>query len=222
MILPDEESWGDGDRGSKVLGCYEINLHQVLLTAVGRKPSVVVNVGCAEGYYAVGLGRLLPEVTVHAFDIDERAQAACRKGAERNGVASRTNVAGLCDVGKLQEILNPAGRKLIVMDCEGAEGELIDPVLVAGLASCDLIVETHDFVAPGITDSLKERLRDTHDIEQITQGGRDANSCPQMNDWPELERYLMLSESRPANMQWLACWSRQPSTPGPATSRQPS
>ena len=112
MILPDEESWGDGDRGSKILGCYEINLHQVLLIAVGRKPSVIVNVGCAEGYYAVGLARLLPEVTVHAFDIDKRAQIACKKGAERNGVASRTKVAGLCDVGKLQEILIPAGRKL--------------------------------------------------------------------------------------------------------------
>jgi hypothetical protein len=60
MILASETAGAAGDITSKLLGTYEADLHGVLEKAVGRAPRLVINVGCGEGYYAIGLARLLP------------------------------------------------------------------------------------------------------------------------------------------------------------------
>jgi hypothetical protein len=38
---------------------------------------VIINVGCAEGYCAVGMARLLPPGRIYAFDINPQAQDIC-------------------------------------------------------------------------------------------------------------------------------------------------
>ena len=53
---------------------------------------VVVNIGCAEGYYAVGMAGRMPDTRVDAFDIDPAAQRACGELAARRGVADRVRV----------------------------------------------------------------------------------------------------------------------------------
>src|SRR4051812_42950342 len=40
-----------------VLGSFEAELHDHLERFLARAPRVVVNIGCAEGYYAVGIAR---------------------------------------------------------------------------------------------------------------------------------------------------------------------
>ena len=57
--------------------------------------STVLNIGCAEGYYAVGLARRMPQARVLAFDINRTAQDTCRALAAKNGVADRVQVSGL-------------------------------------------------------------------------------------------------------------------------------
>src|SRR5207253_2384293 len=66
-----------GDLPPKLIGCYEAELHEVILCIAGRPYQRVVNVGCGEGYYAVGLARLLPAARVYAFDLSEVARALC-------------------------------------------------------------------------------------------------------------------------------------------------
>ena len=132
MMLPDHAAWGDGDRAPKLLGTYEANLHGPLLEAVSRHPAVVVNVGCAEGYFAVGLARLLPDAEVHAFDANRRAGDICRRAAELNGVATRLRVDGECTLEMLANLVAGPNRTLVFMDCEGAERELLDPERAPG------------------------------------------------------------------------------------------
>src|ERR1700686_4848787 len=55
MRLSDQTTWGDGDLGAKILGCYEQELWPHLEGARRGAYRRVINVGCAEGYYAVGL-----------------------------------------------------------------------------------------------------------------------------------------------------------------------
>src|SRR4051812_27066698 len=78
----------------RLLGTYESELHPHLATFAAEGLDDIVDVGCAEGYYAVGLARMMPAVTVHAFDIDEKARAACAELAGRNGVAERVRIGG--------------------------------------------------------------------------------------------------------------------------------
>src|SRR6202008_1532945 len=99
----------------------------------------IIDVGCAEGYYAVGLARLAPQATVHAFDIDEAARTACAELARRNGVAERVRIGGAFPPEGFEAF---AGRRVLVMvDAEGAELDVLRPDLAPSLAGMSLIVE---------------------------------------------------------------------------------
>jgi SAM-dependent methyltransferase len=58
----------------------------------------VLEVGCGEGWAAVGLAETYPGITVHGVDVDERAIAAAARHAEQAGVADRVRFS-LADAG---------------------------------------------------------------------------------------------------------------------------
>ena len=72
MIIP-QYMWGDGDTAAKLLGVYEDELHDFIESAIAQKPDIVINVGCAEGYYSIGLASRLPTTTVTAVDVDGKS-----------------------------------------------------------------------------------------------------------------------------------------------------
>ena len=96
----------------RLLGAYESELHPHLLAFAAAGLDAVIDVGCAEGYYAVGLARLMPQVTVHAYDIDEKARAACADLAAQNGVADRVLIGGAFAPDGFEAF---AGRRVLVM-----------------------------------------------------------------------------------------------------------
>lgn len=70
MHLTERSSWGSGLVASELLGCYEAQLHPYLEHAIQRGYRTVIDVGCCDGYYAVGLSSRLPSARVFAFDIN--------------------------------------------------------------------------------------------------------------------------------------------------------
>jgi hypothetical protein len=195
-----------GTAPPRLVGSYEEEIAPAVERMIERKPQVVVNVGSGEGYYAVGLARRLPHAKVYAFDIDRRAQEACRHMAELNGVGSRVEVGGECTKDVLATLLVEGG--LVVIDCEGCERELVDPSVLPSLAKADWVIESHDFVAPGTTELLRRRLDATHDVEQIEQRPRDPTRYPELADVPHALRESALAERRQAELCWLACFAR--------------
>jgi hypothetical protein len=208
MKLLPEASWGDGDLPPKVLGCYEAELHQVITRAVARAPNVVVNVGCGEGYYAVGLARLLPDARVFAFETNPKGKDICQRAAAMNQVDNRLVVAGKCDIELLRSAVAKTERSFLIVDCEGAELELLDQKRLPGLLRCDMIIECHDFINPHITTILKQRFSESHDIEDVLEGPRDPNRFASLRSWASLDRWLAVNENRPVTMNWLVCWAR--------------
>jgi len=173
LLLPEKSSWFDGDTTAKLLGCYEQELHPHLLRMLARSPDVIVNVGCADGYYAVGLARQTT-CPVHAIDIEPAALAACAACANENGVGERVQVSADSSSGLLKRLL--AGRKgLVLIDCEGAEVDLLTPELLPALAGCDFIIESHDFRIAGEMALLHQRFQPTHDVVTVQEGARDPN-----------------------------------------------
>ena len=205
MSLPEDNSWRDGDFIPKLIGSYESNLREVLAQAAERAPTTVINVGCAEGYYAVGLARMLPEATVYAFDIDSDAGVICARAAEMNGVGDRVVIGGRCATEDIAKILELPGKALLVLDCEGGESELLDPAKLPDLIKCDVIVETH---SPEITSELESRFRSSHTVVRIDLGGRDPNELQQTRNLMEWDRWLLVDEGRRESMVWLALWAR--------------
>jgi len=72
-------------------------------------PPAVITVGCAEGYYAVGLARLFPQAAIFAFDTDPKAQLICRQTASLNQVDDRVTVMGACAPPVLLSLLARVG-----------------------------------------------------------------------------------------------------------------
>jgi SAM-dependent methyltransferase len=205
MSLPQEGSWGD--LAPKLLGCYESELHPAVERAIARGPDLVVNVGCAEGYYAVGLARRLPGAKVYAFDIDPKAQAVCAQAAQQNGVGDRVVVGGRCDAEQLAELAAGGRKVLVVMDCEGGELGLLSDTVVDALSGADILVECHDFVDRTLTQTLAPRLQRRHRVERLREGARDPAGYPVLQSVGSFDRWLLVCEFRPEVMSWLACWS---------------
>jgi SAM-dependent methyltransferase len=208
MAMLPEASWGDGDLAPKLLGCYEAELHPAIAKAISRAPKTIINVGCAEGYYAVGMARALPQSRIFAYDTSPRAQAICGRAAAANHVEARAKIAGTCTFDTLRNVIAKDDRTLLLVDCEGAELQLLDPGEVPSIAGCDVIVECHDFLNPSITPTLYERFAKSHDVEIVAEGPRDPNQFPTLKRWGSSDRWLAINENRPVTMSWLVCWAR--------------
>jgi hypothetical protein len=201
-------SWGVGDIASKIVGLYEAELHPVLAALAAAPPPAVINVGCAEGYYAIGLARLFPAASVFAFDTDVKAQLVCRQTAALNGVGDRVTVMGACTPGMLAGLLAQHPAALLVIDCEGCERELIAGDALAAARGASLIVECHDFVDPAITRTLADRLAPSHAVTVIPEGARDPNRLAPLQTMTSLDRWLVVLENRPTMMTWIAARPR--------------
>lgn len=151
-----------GAFGPVLLGTYEHELHPYVEQAIARNYPQILNIGCAYGYYSVGLALRMPGTVVHAFDIDEAAQQKCREMSALNGVDARVRIGGEF---RGEDFASYAGRNtLVVMDIEGAETQLLDPVRYPALAQMDVIVELHDLFDPSISRAIRERFAPTHEV----------------------------------------------------------
>lgn len=184
-------------------GSYEHELHPGLTTLLGRSYDRVVDIGAAEGYYAVGLARALPSARVTAFEMLPVAQQQCRRMAEENGVADRVEVRGKCGPADLASL---GGESLLVFcDAEGAEQELMDPERVPALRSATAIVELHEWARPGVSGTIVRRFEPTHEIELVHGGARYMSDYPELMEVPGVtfeHRELGVSEIRHSPCVW--------------------
>lgn len=176
----------------KILGSYEAELHAELVRVIERSYGRVVNIGCSEGYYAIGLSLRLPGARIFAFDLDLSACQFCEQMARLNGVADRVTIEGECTTERLKTLA--AGLTLVVCDCEGCELGLLRPDLVPALTACDLIVELHDCVDPSISRVVPDRFAPTHELTLLTKRDRNPSAYPALEQFNPYKRRLAVSE----------------------------
>lgn len=180
----------------KILGCYEQELHPYVERA-GRYRRFL-SIGCAEGYYAVGIKRLAPEVEVFAFDMEERARELCGALRDANDVGGGFHIEGECTPARLGALAEPG--TLVMVDIEGAEVDLLRAAPKDRLARCDLIVETHPVGAHGAgggtVGAVVRELENTHDVTVVGQEPRDWTTVPELRPLGQLDRFLVQWEGR--------------------------
>lgn len=176
----------------KLLGSYEAELHGVIEQICATPYDTVVNVGCAEGYYAVGLARRMPDSRIHAFDSDPSAQLLCGELAAMNGVADRVEIGG--------ELTGPdvaafaAGRVFLLCDIEGAEVDLLDPARFPALRAMDLLVEIHCMSDAWTSDVLYPRFEESHAITESRPEPRLATHYRALADLDPVDQFFALLE----------------------------
>jgi predicted O-methyltransferase YrrM len=190
----------------KLLGIYERELTPQVAEIVSLHPRLIVDIGAAEGYYAVGLARLLPEARVIGFEMEASGREALSAMAARNAVAERVEVRGKCEPHDLVAALGHEDSAVVICDVEGYEEVLLDPAAVPRLANAAILVELHDFLVPGLRETIRERFAASHEITLITQEPRTRQDFP----WRTLGTALLpnayldwaVSEWRPVVMEW--------------------
>ncbi len=210
---------GAGPLAPKLVGAYELELHAAVEERIAAGPGLVVDVGSAEGYYAVGLARRLPDARVVAFDSDPEARRLTQLCARANGVQGRVQIRGLATVGALGDLeLGPEA--LLIVDCEGAEDVLLDPERLPRLRATPMIVELHEHLSAGVGERLAARFRASHELTTIGAADRASfHLGGPTAAWPEHERVALLDEGRPAAMSWLVMLPRE--HPADAQRRDP-
>jgi hypothetical protein len=185
----------------KLVGSYERELHPALERILKVSYDSVIDVGCAEGYYAVGLALHLPgSPRVYAFDLDPSARRMCRDLSEKNHVPEQVTIGGFCDAARLQGLIGT--RTLVVSDCEGFEIELLDPGRAPALRTAEIVVELHEIQKPGTTATLLKRFEATHHVHLVDTEDRKSTDYPVLEFLSETERAVALSEFRNGPMQW--------------------
>jgi len=189
----------------KLLGTYEDELHATLAKLKPESRRTIIDIGCAEGYYAVGLALRAPDAVVLAYDIDPIARAECAKLAALNGVAARVVVKERFEPTDMQAFGD--SRPFVVCDVDGFEIELFAPRMSKYWINADLLVELHDYLGTPCRDTVERCLAPTHQIEIIESRLKNGDEYPDLADLTPEERELAVNEIR-APQCWLIAYGK--------------
>ncbi len=203
MRLPPRSMFFDA-RFEKVFGAYEHELFPWLeeIAATPKAFAQVVNVGAADGFFTVGLARLLPGVDVLAFEPNEVKTPVLKEMARLNQVEGQISLRGFCRPDDLKA-LGPEGPVLVVMDVDGGERDLLDSEAVPWLGRAAILVETHDAFVPGMMALLKSRFEASHTIVELTMQGPEHGGIKQLQDLRMFEVDALVGSERPGLQSWL-------------------
>lgn len=195
-----------------LIGTYERELHHDIERVVALPIARVVVIGAADGYYAIGLARRLPDATVTAFELSPERRVRVAAVARDNSVSGRVEIRGAATSAALAENLAAPVPTLVVMDVDGAESVLLDPATVAGLRSATIIVELHDHIVPGVTELIRRRFTDTHVIDERLTMDRTYADWPAdlALPWPFGPAFAIhaMGENRGAKQRWYVMHPR--------------
>ena len=195
----------------KLLGTYESELRPAFKKLASEPCDVLVDIGSAEGYYAVGLAKMMGIPKVYGFDTDPSAKDMLLRLAALNGVADQVVARGICCPEELDAILHDSIHPLVITDCEGGEVDVLDPIRAPELKRSRLVIEIHDyFGSDAIGATIRERFACSHRIETVPTAPRLASEFPasHRDGLTEAEKLAALDEGRPPVAGWLLLWPK--------------
>jgi hypothetical protein len=197
------------DHLSYLLGTQELELHSTIEAIICGGHESIINIGAADGYYAVGFARAMPSARVIAFEALPQHHALLWRTAEANNVADKISLHGFCTPADLEEVLKTAGaRPLVFCDIEGGEMSLLDNLAIPELERAEILVETHDDMAPGCSATLCRRFAHTHTITSILAQPRrlsdfPSRQLPNVAKWMPRAAVELMNERRTSVQEWL-------------------
>jgi SAM-dependent methyltransferase len=204
LKYPSNESFGSS-LYPKLLGSYEYEISQAIEEVCKNDYSDVLDIGCAEGYYAIGMALRMPNSVIHAYDVDPYAISLCTKMAAYNNLSDHLKTYSFCSEDTLKNF-NFRGRGLIICDCEGYEKKLFTDESVKNLINCDIIIETHDIYDATISYHLEKTFSKSHSLTII----KSIDDLQKLKSYhfPEIahldihSKILLIQEERGGIMEW--------------------
>lgn len=162
-----------------LLGTQELELREAIESAARTAYRTIINIGAAEGYYVLGLAIRSRPANLIAYEANKNYHGFIAASAKMNGIGSRLSLRGHCDPIDLARDLAAAEAPVfLLIDIEGGELAMLDPLKIPELTAVDILVETHDGYAPGCTRTLIERFSPTHAIRHYRPRPRTPADFP--------------------------------------------
>ena len=185
-----------------LLGTYELELRPFVEEIRNSQFRTIIEVGAAQGYYAVGFAMICPDSQIIAFESNPEASAQLVRTARANRVEDRIRLEAECGPEILRKVLDDPGSSLVFMDIDGGERDLLDPEQVPELKYASVLLEEHECFVPGIIALIENRFQPTHAIERVQQEVRSVDDLCVRS--PLLDRWLVkLMHERPPGNSWI-------------------
>ena len=210
LRLPAERTWGN-DAAVQLFGIYEQQLFPYLC---GHKNAVLVDIGAADGFWAVGLVQAGHFDRAICFESRAQSRAAIAELARGNGVQDKIAVHGSADETAWDTIrrdTHDGETRVILIDIEGGEFDLLSPDFLRNAAGSTVIVELHPWAAAGDepVDALIAASARWFDATLIDDAQRDVSGLLAHARLPDYLRYVLISEERARQQQWLILTPRK-------------
>jgi hypothetical protein len=198
--------WGTTDRAGMLLGIYEQEVLSALASVPARYRRSFIELGAADGYYAIGV--LVNDLfeRSYCFEVSIRGQKAIAANAALNGVSSRVQINGIAEADFHTALPEPAiSNSVLLIDIEGVEFDILTAQTFERFANSVIIVELHDhFFADGQQrlDRLRGLCANLFRIEELTTTARDLSPFPELKQFSDTDRWLICSEGRRAMPHW--------------------
>ena len=205
LKLDGDSHWSAGDRGAMALGLYEQEVLSLLVEL--RSPSAnFINLGAADGYYAIGVLVANLFAKSFAFEISDEGQAVIKVQAENNQVSHRIQIFGKAE-STFAELISESDRSgaVVLCDIEGGEFDVFSSDTFEAFQKSTIIIELHEWFpdANQRVSALIQAASRTHDHRSFRTGGRDLSHFPELVKLDDNTRWLICAEGRPYHMKWI-------------------
>lgn len=201
MVINEDQFWGQGDRSSKILGLYEKEIQDLIVSIQKDKNySTFVDIGGADGFFAIGslVNNLFEKCEV--FEISKRGRNSIQKNSKKNNVYDSIKIHDKASKRSLIKIDN-INNSLILCDIEGGEYELFDEKLINEIYPSDIIIEIHKDKENSLVN-FEKRFTKSYSLTKITQEPRSLKNFKELENINDNNRALITSEGRSYVQEW--------------------
>lgn len=207
MLVQKNSTWKYSHVGQMILGVYESLVLEALFSDRFRNRKYFVDIGAADGYYPIGLTKCGRISQAFAFEISPESRKSIIDNATTNGVIEKIDVQGLADY-KIIKLLSKKidfKKTIFLIDIEGAEFDLLSREMLSLIRDSVVIIEVHNWIE-GFLEKYSDFLSDASEyfsLDVMRYKSVDMKKLEAISDFPDDNRFILLSEGRPCLMRYL-------------------
>jgi hypothetical protein len=206
MKLTTSNSWDPFSKINQILGTYEEHVLQELLYFKEKGINCFIDIGAADGYFAVGMAYSQTFENIYAFEISRLGQEIILDTATQNQCEQLITINGEANSSTIAELIWQHKQAVFLIDIEGAEYTFLNLEMLDLLKNCCVICELHPWLIEKgyeLQNILLSTASERFDINIIKREVYRPNNYEEFDDFTDEERLIAVGEGRHKNMQWL-------------------
>ena len=196
------------DISSKLLGSYEKQIQSKIIE-IKKKYNLekIINFGAADGFHLIGLIKNNYFNEGFAFEVSEKSKKELKINIALNDLNEKIYVYGKASFEDLNVKFKDTdfNKSLYLVDIEGEEFNLFTEKNLKFFINSYGIIENHEFLFKDKkkVDNFYKLISDNFEVEIIENTSRNPFKFKQLDDLHDDERWLLMSEGRKKNMNWI-------------------